>query len=138
MQNKVLIDTGPFVAIFNQRDKFNDMCLEKFRKVPLPAYTTWAVVTELFWMIQSLPEAQKKFLELVKLGQIVILDLPTDSIGWLENFLEKYSDIKVQLADASLMYFYEAGDGKFGNVFTLDVRDFSVFRVGRNRRVVLL
>ena len=45
--------------------------------------------------------------------------------------IEKYRNIRPQLADAALVYLAER-DG-FDVIFTLDRRDFSVYQAGRKR-----
>ena len=50
--------------------------------------------------------------------------------------MRRYQSLGAQLADAALVYLAEREDTD--QVFTLDRRDFSVYRFGRNRRLRLL
>jgi uncharacterized protein len=52
------------------------------------------------------------------------------------SFLRKYQKLQPQLADACLVYLAEQED--IDTVFTLDRRDFSTYRFGRNRLFKLL
>jgi predicted nucleic acid-binding protein len=45
--------------------------------------------------------------------------------------MERYEDIRPQLADAALVYLAERE--RIDTMFTLDHRDFSIYRTGRKR-----
>ena len=55
---------------------------------------------------------------------------------WIMSFLRKYQKLRPQLADACLIYLAEQED--LETVFTFDRRDFSTYRIGRNRPLKLL
>ena len=55
---------------------------------------------------------------------------------WLEAFLKRYEKIGAQFADACLVYLAER-DG-IDTTFTLNRRNFSVYRYGQNRRVKVI
>ena len=52
--------------------------------------------------------------------------LNSDAAGYIADFLDKYADQNPQIADASLMYLAEIHG--LDTVFTLDRRDFSIYR----------
>jgi predicted nucleic acid-binding protein len=52
------------------------------------------------------------------------------------NCLQKYADLNPQLADASLLYL--ADREQINSIFTLDRRDFSVYRNRHDRPFILL
>jgi len=45
--------------------------------------------------------------------------------------MKRYEDIRPQLADAALVYL--ANREQIDTIFTLDQRDFAIYRSGRNR-----
>jgi predicted nucleic acid-binding protein len=55
---------------------------------------------------------------------------------WMDELLTKFADQNVQLADASLLYVAEKEN--IESVFTLDRRDFKLFRLSGNRQLRLL
>jgi hypothetical protein len=57
-------------------------------------------------------------------------------LPWVEAFLKRYANLGAQLADACLVYL-AARDG-IDTVFTLDRRNFSVYRYGKNRRLKII
>jgi hypothetical protein len=62
--------------------------------------------------------------------------LDAGAIPWIRVFLEQYRDLAAQLADASLCYLAER-EG-INTIFTLDRRDFSVYRTRQNQPFSLL
>jgi hypothetical protein len=62
--------------------------------------------------------------------------LEDEAIGWIAQFLRRYASIRAQLADAALVYLAERENVR--TVFTLDRRDFSVYRLKRNRSLTIL
>jgi predicted nucleic acid-binding protein len=79
-------------------------------------------VTSLFKMIEG--------------GLIEVVHLPEESIPWLKIFILKYHDIGVQIADASLCYLAEIRD--LDTIFTLDRRDFSIYRIRNNQTLKII
>jgi hypothetical protein len=62
--------------------------------------------------------------------------LGPESVPWLEAFMKRYEKIGAQIADACLVYVAER-EG-IDTIFTLDQRDFSVYRYSKNRRLKII
>jgi len=133
---RVLVDTGPIVAILSRRDQYHRVCVEALRDMPGPLFTCWPVVTEAAWLLRRDANAVAKLLHSIDAGLFEILTLTSADAKPLASLMQKYHDIGVQLADAALVHI-AARDG-LDTVFTLDLRDFSVYRLpkGRAFRVV--
>lgn len=56
--------------------------------------------------------------------------------AWLATFLRRYRNMGAQIADGALVYLAER-EG-IETVFTLDRRDFSVYRLGNGRSLRIL
>ena len=52
---RVLVDTGPMVAVFSKRDAFHEICVAQLREMAPPLITTWPVVTEAVWLLREYP-----------------------------------------------------------------------------------
>jgi uncharacterized protein len=129
--NRVLIETGPLVAIFKADDPYHQTCMASLSEMSQPLYTCWPVITEAAWLMRSSPWAVQRLLDSAKGDLLELLPLvgaETRSIGAI---MEQYASIRPQLADAALVYLAERE--KIDTVFTLDRRDFSIYRLSRKR-----
>ena len=128
---RVLADTGPLVAILSRRDQHHYTCTEALRKMPGPLFTCWPVITEAAWLLRRDSRAVEQLLHSLETGFLEILPLTGADGKSIAAILKKYRDIKIQLADAALVHL-AARDG-VDTVFTLDRRDFAVYRLPRGR-----
>jgi len=128
---RVLVDTGPLVAILSKRDEYHDRCNEVLKGMAAPLFTCWPVLTEALWLLRSNPAAIQALLKSFDGTRLALLPMDETSLPWTARFMRRYQNVDAQLADASLMYLAEHQD--FETVFTLDRRDFSVYRLRGNR-----
>ena len=133
---RVLVDTGPLIAVLSPRDEFHSTCVEQLRKLVPPLWTCWPVVTEAAWLLRREPAALQRLLGSFDGGLLRLLVMDEAALPWIATFLQRYRRLGPQLADAALVYLAERED--MDTVFTLDRRDFSVYRFGRNRSFHLL
>ncbi len=136
MTEPVLVDTGPIVAIFSRRDRFHRACVEQLRDLPTPLLTCWPVLTEATWLLRGRAGALRRLLRAFDAGLFRLLPLSQDAIAPLGEFLHKYRNLEAQLADAALVYL--ADEANLDTIFTVDRRDFSVYRGRANRAFRLL
>ena len=59
---RVLLDTGPLVAIISERDQYHDACVTQLRQLTSPLLTCWPVLTEAAWLLRSDQEAVRRML----------------------------------------------------------------------------
>ncbi len=136
MTGRVLVDTGPLIAILSQRDEHHQECVELLRSLRPPLFTCWPVLTEALWLLRHYPAAMQRLLGSFDSGLLGLLVLDKNSIPWIARFLHRYRKVGAQAADAALMYLAER-EG-IQTVFTLDRRDFSVYRLRANKTVHIL
>ena len=136
MIGRVLIDTGPMVALFSARDRYHDTCVAELRKIAPPLLTSWPVLTEAAWLLRDDWNGLKSIMRSLDNGLFVLPEFSAAASPWMENFLHKYRDLGTQLADASLVYL--AHRDNLDTIFTLDRRDFTVYRFSRNRHFHIL
>jgi uncharacterized protein len=128
----ILVDTGPIVAMFDRKDGRHQRCVEALKVIREPIKTTVPVLTEAFYMLRPGSAGSNGLRDLVLNGGLSVwwFDVPTLSRAF--ELMRTYSDHSMDLADASLIVAAEVlGTRK---VFTVDRRDFEVYRIRRGHR----
>lgn len=125
---KTILDTGPLVALLNRRDRHHAWTVAALERVALPLWTCEAVLTE----AAHLTGAPKAILDMVSTGALCIGLEVDDQAEAIASLLGRYGD-RMDLADACVVRMAELT--RQCRVFTLDRRDFSVYR--RNGRDVI-
>ena len=128
---RVLVDTGPLVAIMSLADQHHKTCLEALHDLPGPLFSCWPVITEAAWLLRRRPGVVRQLLDSISAEFLELLPVESAEATEIGKVIEKYRNIRPQLADAALVYLAER-DG-FDVIFTLDRRDFSVYQAGRKR-----
>lgn len=128
---RILVDTGPVVAILSREDEHHDACVSALRDMPGPLLSCWPVITEAAWLLRSSPRAVQQLLRSIDGGFLELLPLAGAEAEGIAALMKRYEDIHPQLADAALVYL--ANREEIDTIFTLDQRDFSIYRSGRRR-----
>ena len=136
MSERVVVDTGPLVAIVRKREEAHHRCVAAIKELRAPLLTCWPVLTEAAWLLRHEPGGLKAIDGLLQTGAIRIVELDADAFHWIINFLEQYRSVGAQLADAALMFIAE--QERIESVLTLDRRDFSVYRTSAGRALTIL
>lgn len=132
---KVLIDTGPLVALIDQDDADHPRCVAASSQIRATAVTTWPAITEAAYLLASVSGGQKALLDMLDSGEVEVLELSRADVAPMSKLMSKYEDQPMELADASLVRVAER-EG-ITKVFTLDAH-FKVYRLPGNRRFVTL
>ena len=128
---RVLADTGPLVAILSQNDQYHELCVKTLEDLPGPLLTCWPVITEAAWLLREYPLAIEKLLRSITDGFLEILPVRGTEAKGITDVMKHYASLGPQFADAMLVYL--ANRENISTIFTLDRRDFSVYRTGRKR-----
>jgi uncharacterized protein len=132
----VLVDTGPLVALLDRSDPYHLTCQETLSSLDDSLVTVWPVVTEAMYMLRAYWQAQDALWEMIDTGAVEILLLGKDDIARLRDLMRKYRDLPMDLADAALVRVAERE--RLRRIFTLDRRDFQIYRPSRIGRFVVL
>jgi len=124
MQN-TLIDAGPIIALFNKNDKYHKKIKNFLKKYEGKLTSTWPVVTEASHMLDFNVQTQIDFLTWIQLGGVNIEAIENEDIGRIIELSMKYSDLPMDLADASLVVLSEKL--KIKEIITID-SDYYVYR----------
>jgi predicted nucleic acid-binding protein len=126
---RILVDTGPLVAILSREDEYHTACVEALREMPAPLLSCWPVITEASWLLRRSQRAVQSLLRSIDGRFLELLPLAGAEAAAIASIMKRYEDIRPQLTDAALVYL--AGREKIETIFTLDRRDFSIYQSGR-------
>jgi len=132
----ILFDAGPLVALVDAGDQHHRRCATALRAVREPLATVWPALTEAMYLLADLPRGQEALWEMIERGALELVPLGATDVPRIRELMRKYANRPMDLADAALICVAErVGIRKF---FTIDRRDFSVYRVhGRIRPTVI-
>lgn len=119
------------MALVDRDEKLHDNCVTALEKWTGPVLTTEAVLTETLYLVGPSWSAQKVCLEFVLRGAFQLVPSSTKSLQRVGVLMEKYRDVPMDFADATLVVLAEEIETEW--VFTLDRRGFSAYRMRRNR-----
>jgi len=128
----IIVDTGPLVALFHARDKHHEAAKAVLESNPAALVSTWPVIAE---ACHFLAEAGRRaLLTFVRRGALRLEALSVEDVPQLDELLARYE--RMDFADATLVLIAE----KTGitEIFTIDRRDFEVYRTRSGRRLRLL
>lgn len=127
MANELLLDTGAFVALVNRSERRHAECVAALDAWTGGIVTTEAVVTETLHLLGPQWRAQKIGLEFLKRRAFQLVPSTHAVLERVAVLMEKYQDIPMDYADATLVALGEELDTNV--VFTLDQRGFSSYRL---------
>ena len=132
----ILVDAGPLVALVDADDQHHARCVTTLRDLQEPLATVWPPVTEAMCLLADLPKAQQAIWEMVERGALQLLPLHAADVPRIRELMRKYADRPMDMADAALLRVAER-DG-IRKIFTIDRKDFSVYRLHNRIRPTLL
>ena len=101
-----------------------------------PLLTSWAVVTEAMYLLSFASRAQAALLEMVEREALMVESPALGALPGIRQLMRRYADLPMDLADATLVSL--ANERRLERVFTLDTRDFSVYRLDRGRSFAIV
>lgn len=98
----LLVDSGPLYALFDADDAFHAPVKNFLQGYSGRLMTTWAVITEVMYLLDFSVNVQILFLRWVEQA-VELVDIEKSFISELIRYTDKYRDRPMDLADASLM-----------------------------------
>lgn len=132
----ILADAGPLVALLHANDRNHERCKEAFRELAQPLGTVWPAFTEAMYLLSFSWTAQDALWEFVRRGSLELLALADADAERMHELMRKYRDLPMDLADAALVAVAERE--RLRTVFTLDRKDFSVYRPAKIKQFVIV
>ncbi len=131
MTRRVLLDTGPLVALLDRRDRFHAWATNQlFEQVP-PLATCEPVLTEAAHLLRHVG-GEQALLEMVRRGLVTVSFRLSDEVMRLKKLMSRYDSVPMSLADACLVRMAEQHDDSA--IMTLE-SDFRIYR--KNGRQVI-
>ena len=133
----VLADSGPFVALYKNKDRHHLRALEFFRVhgACQRLHTTWEVISEVMYFLGFSAAVHGDFLDWLHTGHqqglVTIAALEPAELPGLARMMRKYADRPIDLADASLVWLANKTD--FTDIITIDRADFAIYRTAKRR-----
>jgi uncharacterized protein len=124
----IAVDTGFWLALGNRSDKYHDIANTYLSNLNERLITTHPVITESCYLLLDRlgNHAQCKFVANVAAGAFDVFDLERHHYERIEQLMQKYRDLPMDMADASLIILAEyLGHGR---ILSTDTRDFNVYR----------
>lgn len=124
----IIADTGFWLALANRRDRFHLAAKQALEEIEEPLITTWPVMTETCHLLLSRlsPMSQERFIASFRDGAFTVFALEETHASRIAALMEKYRDLPMDLADASLVILAESlGEGR---ILSTDRRDFGAYR----------
>lgn len=129
-----LLDTGPLVAWLDKSDDDHARVAAFFAGYSGRLVTTWPVLTEVCHLLPR--HVTGRFMRWVAVGGTEVAELAPPAADEIAAMMEKYSDLPMDVADASLVWL--AGRRGLQQVITLDETDFGIYRLSSGKRLVNL
>jgi hypothetical protein len=124
------------VALIHADDRHHAACRDALERIREPLATVWPVITEAMYLLDFSSQAQEALWRLLERDAVRILPLDAGDVPRLRELMRKYRDLPMDLADAALVRAAERQ--RISRVFTIDRRDFEVYRPRGIRRFTIL
>lgn len=132
----ILVDAGPLVALVDADDQHHEQCVAALKGLREPLATVWPPLTEAMYLLNDLPAAQEALCEMLVRKALDLLPLGLIDLPRIRELMRKYSDRRMDLADAALIRVAEREGIR--KIFTVDTSDFRVYRIhGRIRPSII-
>jgi uncharacterized protein len=125
MRKRIVIDSGPLIALFDKDDKYHKNAIEFIKRIKGELVSNCAVITEVAHLLDFSVSVQIDFLRWVLNGGITVADILSEDLLRIIELTEKYSDLPMDFADASLVVLCERMS--IGDIASVD-RDFLIYR----------
>lgn len=123
----MLFDTGVFVALLDKSEKNHERCIAFLKDFKGKLFTTEPVLTETLYLLGPSIKAQRLCIDFILKGGATLIPQSMESLSRASALMEKYEDIPMDFADATLVSLAE--DIDVVEILTLDRRGFGTYRI---------
>jgi predicted nucleic acid-binding protein len=127
MAAELVLDTGALVSLLDRSQTHHEKCRRAFGDWTGPVVSTEAVLTEATHLLGSVRGGPAACVDFFLSGGALLVPSTEASLKRVRQLLDKYADLPMDYADATLVALAEELD--CSTVFTTDRTDFSVYRL---------
>jgi hypothetical protein len=131
-----VMDTGPWVALVDRSEGRHKECVEWLRNFKGDILSSEAVLTEVLYLLNFSPKAQSAVIDFVLNEAIVLVPPSLESLKRVRRLMDKYKDIPMDYADATLVSIAE--EFSITHVVSFDAKDFGIYRISSKRPFIVL
>ena len=132
MAGELLLDTGGLVSLLDRTQRDHRACARFFESWKGPVVSCEAVLTETTHLLGGVPGGRRACLDFFLAGGAVLVPTSPTSLRRARDLIEQYASLPMDYADAMLVVLAEEIETDL--VFTIDRRDFDVYRIRGRRR----
>ena len=121
-----LVDAGPLIALVDRSDRWHRACVSALESIRGRLLTVWPAFVEAMYLLGRMAGGQERLFELAERRAMDFAALGPADFPRMRELMRKYRDLPMDLADAALVRVAERE--KIRRVFTLDRRDFELYR----------
>lgn len=116
------------MALLSAKDPAHQSCRKVLAVLSelTSVFTTESCLVETSYLLPPEPMLREKLRKLIALLRIAIVPLDATSLNRVFELQDKYEDLPMDFADASILVACETMDIR--DVFTLDRKDFSIYK----------
>jgi uncharacterized protein len=133
---RVLMDTGPWVALIDRSEASHGQCVQWFEALKGEIFSTEAVLTEVLYLLNFSQQAQAAAMDFVLEGAIALVPASIESLGAAKRLMKKYADLPMDFADATLVRL--AQDLSVCHIATFDIKGFGIYRLSGGKGFIVL
>lgn len=129
----ILIDAGPLIALFDGSDAYHTKIVDYLSKTRVRLVTSWPVITETCHILDFSVNAQIDFLKWCERGGLRIENTSATDLRRIIELTEKYSNVPMDLADATLILLSERLN--IQEIITID-SDYYIYRTMKKEMLI--
>ena len=103
MIGRVLVDTGPLMALLTQRDQRHAWVQARFAEIVPPLLTCEAVLTEACYLARRTDRGTQAVLKLFERGVVQLAFALDENFTPVSSLMQRYANVPMSLADACLV-----------------------------------
>lgn len=134
----ILVDTGPIVALINDRDDHHQECRQLLERLDGPLLLPATVATEACMLLERRrgSRAEQLFLQDIRAGNFTLIESLSADLDRVAELVRQYSTLPLGVVDASVIALAERLN--ITTIATLDKQDFGVVRPAHAPALTLL